>query len=108
MVEKEVHARCPSRGAMFCVRPAHIAGTRWSAALTAEYDSEDSYYLGRHRGRPSNRRSRGTEPLPLIESRTCPTAAPRVPSDTGGTSKSCLQPEDNVKIGTGKGNQNLI
>ena len=49
-MEKEVHARCPSRGAMFRVRPAHIAGTRWNAALTAEYDSADSYYLGRHKG----------------------------------------------------------
>jgi len=87
IVEKEVHARCHSRGAMFRVRPARIAGTRWNAALAAEYDSADSYYPGRHWGGASNRRSRGTEPLPLIESRTCSTAAPRVPSDTGDTSK---------------------
>ena len=55
IVEKEVHARCPSRGAMFRVRPAHIAGTRWNAALTAEYDSADSLYPRKYEGRPMNR-----------------------------------------------------
>ena len=36
IVEKEVHARCPSRGAMSPVRPAHIAGTRWNAVMSTE------------------------------------------------------------------------
>jgi len=61
IVEKEVHARCPSRGAMFRVRPARIAGTRLNAALNAEYDSADSYYPGRHWKSPANTSARSID-----------------------------------------------